>query len=320
MNWPKPPDDNGVGIHSGVETPGRIIRLLPDLKRLHIKWIVLANNNPKVLAESSRILHEEGIMPIIRKQAPIDGHTNFGYVASICDSPYYLIFNEPGDDREWRGRVPSNWWEVFREKWVKQAHNVRRAGKYPGLQLMDLTEYHDMLTWMKAQGEQELFHDMWIAPHIYPPLGCPPDCTEHGVFDMLGIRDYALVCKDVVGFDMPMIMTESAWTPDQAPADIRARWVVEVFEQFKYGKMADGSVLPDWFFGVCFWILSGRIWHGFSWLDNPEHHGATVEAVKNMGPFTRYVSEEPPPANCEEYISALERIREIVDGVLSVQK
>lgn len=303
MNWPRPEGDNGVGVHSGVETPKGITKLLPDLKRLHIKWIVLANNNPKVLAKSSRILREEGIMPIIRKQAPINGFTNFAYVASICDSPYYLIYNEPGDDREWRrNHRPPGWWEIFREKWVKQAHNVRSVGKHPGLQLMDLTEYHDMLTWMKEQGEESLFQDMWVAPHIYPPLGCPPACTEHGTFDMLGIRDYALVCKDVMGFVPPMIMTESAWTPGQAPPEVRAGWVTEVFEQFRYGTMADGSVLPDWFFGVCFWILSGRIWHGFSWLGNPEDHGATVAAVEAMGEWTRLEGEpepepEPEPRN-----------------------
>lgn len=294
-DWIRPPDDNGVGVHSGVEGPKGITRLLPDLKRLHIKWLVLAHSSPDLLAKSSRILRSEGIMPIIRKQAPIDGHANFGYVASICDSPYYLIFNEPGDDREWTQRRPHSWWEIFREKWVRQAHNVRRAGKYPGLQLMDLSEYHDMFTWMKEQGEEDLFHDMWMAPHIYPPLGCAPNCTEHGVFDMLGIKDYALVCKDVAGFVMPMIITEAAWTPGQAPSAVRARWVVEVFEQFKYGVLADGSDLPDWFFGVCFWILSGRQWHGFSWLDNPEHHGATVAAVEAMGDWVRAEGEEPSP-------------------------
>jgi len=294
-DWPRPPGDNGVGVHAGRATIGRMRRNLPILKELHIKWVVLADNDPSVVARAANFLYAQGIMPLVRKQAPVDGRTQFRYVAAMCDSPYFLIFNEPGDDRQYNKPKPDNWWDIFRNKWVRQAYGVRSVGKYPGLQLMDLSEYHDMLTWMKEEGHSDLFGEMWMAPHIYPPLGCPPDCTEHGVFDMLGIRDYASVCEDVVGFVMPQIMTETAWTPDQAPPEVRAKWVVQVFEQFKYGKMADGSDLPDWFFGVCFWILDNMDWYGFSWLDNPPEHGATVEAVKAMGDWVRGQGEAPEP-------------------------
>jgi len=283
--WPRPPNDNGIGIHFGDCLPKRVKKFLPLLKELHVKWVVLADESPDLIGKCAPMFLEEGIMPIARPQTPIDAHPRFSNKARWCKSPYVQIYNEPGDSREWDYGKPEDWWEIFMDKWVKQAHGVRSAGCYPGLQVIDAGELQKMLLYMVEQNETDLWPDMWLSVHSYPILGCPPVCTKHED-DVLGFLKFVKVCKEIMGFVPPIIVTETAWTSSQASPETRAKWMVEVFEWFKNGQLSNGEQLPDYLFAFCPWILFGKFWFGFSWVDNIEHQ-PMVEAVKKMENFIR---------------------------------
>ncbi len=143
-----------------------------------------------------------------------------------------------------------------------------------------------MLLYMKATGDDSLWPDMWLALHLYPEAGCPPTATCHDS-DALGFLQYAAVCREIMGFVPPMIVTEWAWTPSQAKPEVRARWVTEV-----YGWFRDGYA-PDYLCAFCYWILFGQIWFGFSLTGNIEHR-AVVEAIKAMGEWERGKPTPPP--------------------------
>lgn len=309
MGWPRPPDDNGIGIHFGSVTPRNFEEYLPLLKDLCVKWLVLADDSPDLIGRVATRCLEEGIMPIVRPQTPIDANANFANKARWCKSPYVQIYNEPEDSREWDYGRPRSWWGIFREKWVTQAHRVRSEGCKPGLQITNPDDLELMLDYMVDMGDEDLWPDMWLALHLYPHLGCPPTCIEHED-DILGFLKYAEVCEEIMGFVPPMIITETAWTPSQGTPEERAKWTVKVFEWFQDGlyfyKDPDPSLranvirfvcLPDYLFAVCPWILFGGFWHGFRWMLNPDQanplHAKTVEAVRGMEPFVRRVGGEP---------------------------
>ena len=306
--FPRPKDDSGIGIHFGSPTPRSIEKYLPILKAMRAKWVVLASESPDLIGRVAPILLENDIMPIARPQTMIDSRPNFASKARWCKSPYVQVFNEPGDDREWEHRRPKNWWEIFRRKWVAQAHRVRSEGCYPGLQVMNTLELKAMLKYMRYMGDEDLWPDMWLSIHAYPAHGCPPACTEHED-DLLSFLMYAKVCEEIMGFVPPVIITETAWTPSQAPPETRAKWTTDALGWFKHGRVPIEewhhnsitktykrweATLPDYLFAVCPWILFGRwLWFGFSWTDNVDNI-PTLEAVKAMEPFTRYTGGEPP--------------------------
>lgn len=308
-DWPRPPEDNGRGIHFGNVTERALDKYLGLLKELQVQWVVLASESNENIGKVATGLLAEGIMPIARPQRPINQPADFGYLAESCKSPYVQIYNEFGDDREWRDhRRPEDWWEYSQDKWIRKAHQVRSVGCFPGLQVMSLDELYDILNLMIESGDSDLFSDMWLSLHLYPPLGCPPSCTEHGELDVLAWRLYDELCHEITGRHMPIIVTESAWTPSQALSGVRAEWMVEVYEWFKRGsanlwmgghdregyyKELTQIPVPDHFLAFCPWILFSKFWFGFSWADNIEHQ-PMVEAVKAMPPFVRGEPESPP--------------------------
>jgi len=300
MTWPKPPNDNGVGIHFGSVPMRYIEQYLPLLKELHIKWAVLCDESPDLIGHASTRLLQEGIMPVARPDTKIDAHPNFANKARWCKTPYIQVFNEPGDVREWDHGRPRESWAIFVEKWIAKAHQVRSVGYKPGLQVMNPDELRWMLLHMGARGEKDLWPDMWLALHLYPSHECFPACTEHED-DVLGFLRYAKVCEEIMGFIPPMVVTETAWT--YGTAEDRARWMVNVYDWFKYGKIyysrpntegiLEDMPLPDYLFAFCPWILFGMMWYGFSWVQNPVYW-PLMEAVKAMGEFTRYIPDAPP--------------------------
>lgn len=293
-DWPRPIDDNGIGIHFGNVTKRALDRYLPLLKDLHIKWVVLASESDENIGKVATQLLQENIMPIARPQRPINRPAHFGHLAEACRSPFVQIYNEFGDQREWWYRKPQDWWEYSKKKWIKQAHRVRSVGCYPGLQVMDTEELKDILIDI-VFNEGDLIDHIWLSLHLYPHKGCPPTCMEHED-DVLGFLRYAKACEEVVGFVPPIIVTEGGWTDGQGMSEERALWMTTVYNWFRDGKIyynfpnSEGILedmpLPEYLFAFCPFILFGKMWFGFSWADNINHQ-PMVNAVKEMEPFVR---------------------------------
>lgn len=302
MSFPIPPKDNGVGVHFFNAKPTTIEEYMPTMKELHMTWVVLCEESDDNIAKVVPTFLENGIMPVVRVDRKINRGQDWYALTKKCGSPYMQIYNEPSGDREWAGNRPGDWWQKFKDKWIGAAYAVRAAGGHPGLQIEspegtseEPSGLKDMLLYMKERGETALWEDMWLALHLYPEIGCPPTATCHDS-DALGFLQYATICREIMGFVPPIIVTEWAWTPSQAPPEVRARWVTEVYEWFKTGQMLyggqypDGSrgwmATPDYLFAFCYWILFGQIWFGFSLTGNIEHR-PVIEAIKTMGEWER---------------------------------
>ena len=333
MNWPRPPKDNGLGIHWADVTLASLETYLPIAKALHLKWIVLCDGDPVRIGKVASVLSAEGIMPIARPDSKINGNRDFRAAAKQCNSPYVLVFNEFSDDREWRGgRRPDNWRFIAMDKWIGGAHAVRSVGCYPGLQVMSPDELSDMLSWMEAGGDDVLWPDMWIALHQYSALGCPPDCTKHGEYDILGFQGYADVCLKQMGYVPPMIVTEGGYTDGQGTPQDRAKWMTEIFGWFRDGMITTiedstcfpwkthHELLPDYLFAFCPWILFSvpiAMWYGFSWTQN-EKNIPMLEAVKAMGEFERGKPALPEEAKDWRVVSPWMATQDATDVYSSV--
>ena len=289
---PKPPKDNGIGIHFGDVHIANFEGCLPALEDLHIKWVVLASESEEDIGRVSARLLNRGIMPVERIQRRINGAADFGILSRHCPGPYKIIYNEPGiDSGAWRkDEIPDNYQDIFTNNWIAQAHKVRAAGYKPGLQIGDPEELYDFLIEMKRRGDDSLWPDMFLALHLYPPLTkpplhpespyiCTPACTEH-YFAPQGFRHFAVACEAVVGEPLPMIVTEGGYDDGQGTPEQRAKWMTTVYRWFESGEA------PDYLLAWCPFILGSEYFHGFSWLTNNRHR-EMVEAVKAMGEWER---------------------------------
>lgn len=109
-DWPRPrPRDNGIGFHLSDVRIEAVEAVLPFLKSLHATWVVLADRSEENIGRAAFRLANEGIMVVARRDAKINGGGDFGWYASRCGTKYMIIYNEFGDEREWRGdRRPRN--------------------------------------------------------------------------------------------------------------------------------------------------------------------------------------------------------------------
>lgn len=305
-DWPRPrPRDNGVGIHFFNAKPTTVEDYMPVMKELGMTWVVLCEESDGNIAKAVPKFLENGIMPIVRVDRKINRGQDWYALTKKCGSPYMQIYNEPSGDREWAGTRPGDWWEKCRDKWIGAAHAVRAAGSHPGLQVesprgtaKEPSGLEDMLNYMKTTGNDSLWPDLWLALHLYPEIGCPPTATCHDS-DVLGFLQYATICREIMGFVPPMIVTEWAWTPSQAPPEVRAQWVAEVYGWFRDGRLPNGEPLPDYLFAFCYWILFGQIWFGFSLTGNIDHR-PVIEAIKAMGEWERWKPVPPIPPEVPE--------------------
>ncbi len=70
QDYPRPPDDNGIGMHWSAGNPAAVgaanllrRRWLPELQRMGVKWVKFLHDGGLEFAE---MLLEAGIMPVVR--------------------------------------------------------------------------------------------------------------------------------------------------------------------------------------------------------------------------------------------------------------
>lgn len=174
--WPRPPEDNGLGIHLGLDF--REEALAEDLSRvkdLGLKWVLLVPQDEIQLERAIRLFWPEGIMPVVRPYSLIDrGHDFVRDVRVMRDCgvpPYIQIYNEPLDDREWSNGRPDR--PLFVSKWVNNALAIYDAGGYPGLQVLDVGLLREVIAETRRRGVTHLWGRAWFCPHNYG-LNHPP--------------------------------------------------------------------------------------------------------------------------------------------------
>ena len=304
-SWPRPADDNGMGIHFvriGYFNPWEADYNIERLLDMKMKWSTVLYSNKDQLAWAAEKFKEAGIMVIWRRGiAPYDRYDEWERDVQILKErgmvPYMQLYNEPSLAQEWHD-VPMDR-RVFQENFLHAAWDVYRSGGYVGLQIIDEDLLIDTLRFLKERDAWPILERMFFVPHCYG-LNHPPDYTWDR-YGAMGFKFYADIFRREIGFVPPMIVGEGGWYIDAHEDD---RWGsitdkqhrdyhVEVFNWFRTGVLSDGSELPDYLFSFCPWLISeGK--DVAAWFDNP-HYGdrtLTYEAVMALPSFRRRFSWE----------------------------
>lgn len=319
-DWPRPPNDTGIGIHLGTDM--RLCSIQEDIahmKEMGMTWGTVCSSNRDMGLRACAMLAEEGIEPIWRPYLMIDGGGNFGTQARIARDMgvrYLQIFNEPGDTREWNRR-PLTWLHRFYCRWIRAASNVLDNGCYPGLQLLGTEDLLWVFEWASQDNALDIFENVWFCPHNYG-LKNPPDYYNKGDGGSIGVLsflDFADTFKEALGYVPPFICGEGGWFFGGVDNQKHACWTRLLLDSFRSGLLPRGYRLPDYLFAICPWILSGPgcdPWYGWDTATQ------TIEAVKGLtaSGWTRKFSwdegEEPEPEKNWRVVSFWQNKRDVL--------
>ncbi|MFC2046324.1 hypothetical protein ACFLTC_02245 [Chloroflexota bacterium] len=117
------------------------------LVSMGMSWVVLLTDGDSVRQEYHqgisplKALLDAGIIPIIREKKkfpePFTEHETVRWTVDLYGEyglkPFWIVRNEPFDDREWRrGSPPRNAWDIIMEVWSQAAQFIASNGGYIG--------------------------------------------------------------------------------------------------------------------------------------------------------------------------------------------
>ncbi|HAL61596.1 MAG TPA: hypothetical protein DCP08_04205 [Chloroflexi bacterium] len=304
QDWPRPADDDGLGIHFLAEayyTEEELDRQIARMVGLRMKWALVIYADENQLRKAAIRFRDAGITVVWRRwgrpyQPLFDLGRDVRILQEVGMPPYIQLYNEPSLSAEWDGRKIDE--ERFLNNLLKAVTQVYNAGGYVGLQFVNQKWLEDALREIKAHGGEAIFGRMFFVPHPYG-LNHPPE-YEATCDAVLGFRCYAEVFKREIGFYPPMIAGEGGWKY-QASDDshypkvddqLHAQYHKELFNWFRTGVLSNGQPLPDYLFAFCPWLLSAKM-DDSAWYDSfAGDHTLTIEAVRNLGHFRRKFSWE----------------------------
>ncbi len=326
MQFPRPPRDNGIGMHLGFDLDAAMLeRAVPVLTQLRATWCLIPHRDEQDLARAAYAIATQGIMPIARWVCAIDDNvidfTRFVRVLREMNLPAYVqIFNEPSNPHEWRDDVPKP--RVFSARWCEHAMRVANEGGFPGLQVLHPEELESVLRELKSLGAQNVIERMWFCPHPYgsnhPPAypydelnqrDHPGAILNDDPDSILQFLEFAPVFEHELGFVPPFIAGECGWQYGNA-SDARypkiddalhAQYHLALFDMFRAQRLPNGAPLPDFVYAFCPWILYGP--EADAWLSSRTGvRQQTLDAIQAMPPFARgemfaatNVRAAPPP-------------------------
>ena len=226
-DFPRPPDDNGRGIHwsaSLYHPQGRELAFwIQQLESMHIKWVKLLDDGGGSSLELCETLLAHGIMPIVRlyRREPNPGHIGGREEDTIrrlvaLGVRYFETNNEPDVPAEWKGgHIPANWLDLVVDHFIIDADKVLSLGGYPAVPAMGVGSKVNFVARVVERGREDLFrYGTWLAIHNYTlnhPLDYPYDpVNQEGA--PLTREEY-----ERVGY----------WAWDGQPLDLINRWRAE---------------------------------------------------------------------------------------------
>jgi hypothetical protein len=291
--FPRPPGDNGMGIHLGLDTRTEAMELdIRRAKEMRLTWATLCYQGEEQLARCGKMIWDAGIMPVCRQVTSIRRHHFFGRDAQVLTEigvPAYIqIFNEPSDDREWEDGRPKGYIEKWSSLWAEKAEDVYNSGGFPGLQCLSLEEAEAAIDALGASSH--IWRKVWFCSHNYG-LNHPPEWQE-GLWGVLGFQFFAELFQRRLGFVPPIICGEGGWLYGayddhrypRVDAELHAKYTRRMLKWFRKYRLSNGELLPDYLFAVCPWILSGpndEAWYGYTTKE------LTIWAVKSIKEFVR---------------------------------
>jgi len=206
--YPRPLDDNGIGIHWSTnlygesrETTDYFVR---ELVAMDIKWVKFLNDGTEGRHHDYLVeqLVAHDIMPIMRiytrHNDPLDVQSLRRLVRHYLPMGvyYYELYNEPnfpGTDAGWRDDQDRDVDYLLRS-WVSAARVIEEEGGYPSVPSMfppstkdpkfEQTFFQQFFRRLKANGDTDVLYRAWIALHNYTinhPIRYPYDAVNlHG--------------------------------------------------------------------------------------------------------------------------------------------
>ncbi len=314
-DFPRPPKDNGRGIHFGLDVRDDFLSSYGDrMKELGIKWCLYYVGDEMQAMRAAYAALKRDIMPVIRLKGKINGQAPFKQTVNTLGAmgvrmPYIQIYNEPGDPREWAGSIPRDYREVFGRNWARAAIEVYDAGACPGIQILGEDELVAAVDALTALNRMDVWGRTFFALHNYGvnhPPAYPYDMrnqVDHPratISDddtcVLNFIEFGRWCVKHIGYVLPMIGGEGGWIYgahedrryEKCEADLHAQYHVEMFGWFATGLLSNGQALPDWLFSVAPWLLFGIAGEAEAWLGGAlGDKTQTLRAVQSIPEFTR---------------------------------
>lgn len=258
--FPRPPADNGRGIHwipTTRQSPQVIDKYVQEAVDMGIKWVTFLNDGTDIGANDYLVkkLVENGIEPVMRIYtdggAPINGDLG-GLVRhyKALGVNYYQLYNEPNLRIENQGKAPDP--KAYVDKWLTAAKTVIDAGGYPGFgslsptpglapgaapgDMDDLKFLRESLQEIKRRGETEVLDRSWLSVHNYG-------------YAHLRVRDYDGIVQEELGRSMPQIGTEAGIYPGDTLSEEEAVQVVA--QAYNYLPQRE-----DYYFAYTYWIIA----------------------------------------------------------------
>jgi len=168
--WPRPPQDNGMGIHGGLDFSGEAIAA--DVARaleLKVKWVTLVPQTREELKRAAQTYWGKGIMPVVRPRCLVDVEHDFlsdaRQLQDLGIPAYVQVYNAPEQRDEWKSGQPDL--QAFASRWLAQARPLVDAGAFPGLQVNSISDLRAVLDRAKREGLEHLFRHSWFSAHNY---------------------------------------------------------------------------------------------------------------------------------------------------------
>jgi hypothetical protein len=301
-DWPRPDQDNGLGIHfllTGYYDGAELDKQIARMESMHLKWALVLYADENQLELAAQKFKQAGIMVVWRKTLrPYQRYSSWGRDIDILKSigmpPYLQLYNEPEVPAEWDDQ-PINPDQYFANL-LQATKDVYNAGGYPGIQLLDEDNLRRFIDEIYARKGEAIFQRMFFIPHA-AGLNHPPAYVED-VNGVLGFRTYAAIFFKRLGFVPPFIIGEGGWKIESQednrfpPIDdqLHRDYTLAVFNWFRTGKLSNGGALPDYLFAFCPWMLAGADEAG-AWYDSFKgDRTLTIQAVQQLPLFVRKFS------------------------------
>lgn len=188
-DFPRPPDDNGRGVHwsGSVYHPkgSELDYWIAELQALRIKWVKLMDDSGGSSLELCRRLLAAGIMPVVRlfKERPNPagvGGRGMEAARALIDAGvrYFETNNEPDLADEWDGPMPQDWLDVVVSNFISDADAILGMGGLLGFPAMGMPDNMAPIAKVVARGRRDLFErGCWVALHNYS-LNRPPEYPD----------------------------------------------------------------------------------------------------------------------------------------------
>lgn len=255
-DFPRPAGDNGWGMHwipTVKQEPAVIDRFVPELAKMHIKWLVFLNDGTNI-GDNDYLVEQllaHGIMPVMRLYrstvTPYDG--NLGEMVAHYRRKgvyYFQLYNEPNVNLENHQSFANP--NHYAKTWADAARVVVDNGGLPGLGALSPGGAYDhyafldrTLQMLKYNGDEQLLNKAWLSVHNYH--GTRPLDDPDG---FLLFRRYDEIVRTHLHRSLPMIGTEGGSYSDDPE-------VVKHFLSTHYSYMRDAE---PYFLAFSYWLLA----------------------------------------------------------------